>query len=148
MNKTAPAINIWSGSKQMKGLGAALTNPTELSFKKGNIKNHYPISFRGVQFVDAEAAYQQFKTGNLEEDKKLMTQIIAIKFIEYPRLFEKIRDNGGVAWLEKCAHLVVRNQCWEGVGRKSNFICCLIDAYLKIETIYKHCQNHKLLAED
>ena len=141
MNKTATAINIWSGSKQMKGLGAALTNPTELSFQKGNIKNHYPISFRGVQFVDAEAAYQQFKTGDLEADKKLMTEIIVVKLTEYPRLFEKIRDNGGVAWLEKCAHLVVHNQRWEGVGRKSNFICCLIDAYVEAESQSIQCQS-------
>ncbi len=70
-----------------------------------------------------------------------MTEIIVVKLIEYPRLFEKIRDNGGVDWLEKCAHLVVRNQRWEGVGRKSNFICCLIDAYLEIESRYIHCQS-------
>ena len=58
-------INIWSGSDI--GIGAALTNPTELAFRKGNIKNRYPVTFRGVNFRDAESAYQEYKSRDMHE---------------------------------------------------------------------------------
>ena len=120
-------INIWSGSNIQ--LGAVLTNPTELSFRKGKLKYHYPVEFRGQIFPDAEAAYQHFKTGNLEEDMAVMTKIIVAKLQQHPRLFHAIAANGGIAWLEQCSHKVVGNVRWEGVGRSSNFIVCLIRAY-------------------
>lgn len=43
---TLPTIklgNIWSGSKTF----AVFTNPTELAYRKGNLKHHYPIVFNG-----------------------------------------------------------------------------------------------------
>lgn len=125
-------INIWSGSNVP--LGAALTNPTELSFRKGKIKYHYPVEFRGQLFPDAEAAYQHHKTGDLEEDMAVMTKIIVAKLQQHPKLFNAIAQNGGVKWLERCSHQVgVKGSRWEGVGRNSNFIYCLIRAYLIVE---------------
>ena len=62
-------INIWSGCSI--GIGAALTNPTELAFRKGNLKNHYPVEFKGRVFRDAEAAYQNHKFGHLQQDMTL-----------------------------------------------------------------------------
>jgi hypothetical protein len=123
-------INIYSGSKQENGLAAALTNPTELAFTKGNIAKHYPVRFMNLMFADAEAAYKKFKTGNLAADKKLMVRIIACKLDQHPELVTAIARRGGLAWLENCCHkTAARNQRWEGDGRNSNFIDCLAIAY-------------------
>ncbi|MFB2970377.1 hypothetical protein ACE1CD_15495 [Aerosakkonema sp. BLCC-F183] len=126
-------INIWSGSKVP--LGAALTNPTELSFRKRKIKFHYPIEFRGRAFADAEAAYKHYKTGDLREDMAIMTEIIVAKLQQHPKLFNAIAANGGIEWLEQCSHRVVGNVRWEGVGRESNFIVCLIRAYAIVDPV-------------
>ena len=121
-------INIWSGSDI--GLGAALTNPTELAFLKGKLKNHYPVIFNNQTFVDAEAVYQKFKSDQALENFELMTAILVAKLEQYPRLFGAIERNGGVTWLEKCSHIVgAKNRYWEGKGRSSKFISCLISAY-------------------
>lgn len=121
-------INIWSGCDI--GIGAALTNPTERSFRKNKIKNHYPVSFNGVIFRDAESAYQQHKTGELQQDIEVMTEIIVCKLNQHPQLIEGIAQRGGVEWLQRCCHIVgVKNSRWEGQGVESNFILCLIYAY-------------------
>jgi hypothetical protein len=133
----ANGINIWSGCKEMKGLGAALTNPTELSYLKRSVKNLYPVTFRGSVFADAEEAYQAFKSNHLKHDMQLMIEILTAKLFQYPTLFNAIANNGGVAWLEKCQHIVTGNpgSRWEGVGRKSNFILCLIGAFELVSKI-------------
>jgi len=125
------AINIYSGSNQENGLAAALTNPTELAFTKGNITKHYPVQFMNIVFADAEAAYKHFKTGDLAADKKLMTRIIACKLDQHPELVKAIACRGGLAWLEECCcHITAANNPrWEGYGRDSNFIDCLAKAY-------------------
>ncbi len=121
-------INIWSGCEI--GIGAALTNPTERAFRKNKIKNHYPVTFNSVRFGDAESAYQEYKTNELQQDIELMTEIIVCKLNQHPRLIEGIARRGGVQWLERCCHIVgVKNSRWEGQGVKSNFILCLIFAY-------------------
>ena len=121
-------INIWSGSDI--GIGAALTNPTELAFRKGNIKNRYPVTFRGVNFRDAESAYQKFKSPDMQESIEIMTEIIVCKLQQHPRLFEEITNRGGVEWLKRCRHIVgARNSRWEGYGLESKFILCLLFAY-------------------
>jgi len=102
--KIASPLNIWSGSSEMNGLGAALTNPTELSFKKGKIKHHYPVVFNNQSLLE-----------------------------QHPQLLSAITFRGGVAWLKTCSHRVrVKSSRWEGVGRKSNFIACLIEAYTEV----------------
>jgi len=125
----------------MNGLGAALTNPTELSFKKGKIKHHYPVVFNNQSFVDAEAVFQAYRTGYIEPDKQIMTSVIKAKLEQHPQLLSAITFRGGVAWLKTCSHLVgvksshwqgVKSSHWEGVGRKSNFIACLIEAYTEV----------------
>lgn len=121
--------NIWSGSND--GLSAALTNCTEIAFRKGKLKNHYPIVDKnGVVLPDSEAAYKKYKTGDLNKDMAIMTRIIAAKLKQYPRLVKHIAKRGGTEWLESCSHIVgVKNSRWEGVGIESNFISCLIAAY-------------------
>jgi hypothetical protein len=121
-------INIWPGSDI--GIGAALINPTELAFRKNKIKNHYPVTFRGVNFRDAESAYQEYKSRDMQESIEIMTEIIVCKLQQHPRLFEAITQRGGVEWLKRCRHIVgVRNSRWEGYGLESNFILCLVFAY-------------------
>ncbi len=123
------SCNIWSGSSD--GLSAALTNCTELAFKKGKLKNHYPIVDKnGVVFPDAETAYKLHKTGDIVKDRAIMIRIIAAKLRQYPRLTHHITARGGIEWLQTCSHIVgVKGSRWEGVGTESNFISCLIAAY-------------------
>lgn len=124
--------NIWSGAK---GYIGALTNMTELAFRKGNLRNHYPVTFRGKLFVDAEQAYQVTKRAssfmNDDQLEALMVEVMVAKLHRYPLLKQKIEEYGGVAWLEVCQHSVVANMHWEGVGRQSRFIRCLIVAFEK-----------------
>ena len=125
-------INIWSGSNNR--LGAALTNPTELAFRKGKLKNHYPVEFRNELFPDAEAAFKKFKVGEIKADIRLMAVIIGVKLEQHPRLFNAIRENGGLDWLRECSHIVgVRGSRWEGKGLDSNFILALTMAYVCCE---------------
>lgn len=121
------------------GLGGALTNPTELSFLKKNVVNHYPVKFRGVVYADAEKAYQETKRMSkmmsFEELQDLMVEIIAAKFIQHPRLIEAVAKRGGSEWLKTCSHIVGpahRISRWEGHGLQSAFIKCLTLAYHKV----------------
>jgi hypothetical protein len=97
-------INIWSACDV--GIGAALTNPTELASRKNKIKNHYPVTFRGVIFCDAESTYHEYKTRELQECIEILTDIIVCKLQQHPRLFEAITQRGGVELLKRCRHIV------------------------------------------
>jgi len=111
--KLASPLNIWSGSSEMNGLGAALTNPTELSFKKGKIKHHYPVVFNNQSFVDAEAVFQAYRTGYIEPDKQIMTSVIKAKLEQHPQLLSAITFRGGVAWLKTCSLVICHHfQGW------------------------------------
>ena len=125
-------INIWSGSRELKGLGAALTNPTELSFHKGSIIRHYPVEFRGVVYPDAEAAYQRNKSMG-GDNLALMAQIICAKLLQHPLLLQVVDKVGGLTFLEQCEHKTwartERFQWWEGKGYDSPFIRTLIEGY-------------------
>ena len=120
--------NIWSGAKAVTGL-AVLTNPTELAFKKGNLKSHYPVNVFGRSFVDAEHAYWSGRKWIPRKDllglEIMMAEIIQAKFYQYPELQKIVGLSGGISFLEKCSHHV-NNGRWEGAGRKSAFIRALI----------------------
>ena len=148
-------INI--GSRSTDPLGAALTSPTVKAKELGKIQQDYPVSFltnpfvpagscraetwpvdkpAGVPFVSAEQAYQYYKetVTNGEPRVQLMTAIIAAKLQQHPRLFEAIKDRGGVEWLESCTHCVTssRDNYWEGKGKDSPFIRALIAGYSRV----------------
>ncbi len=114
---------------------AALTNPTEWARRKGRLVRSYPVMDKtGKRWADSEAAYRAFKTGDTPRDERVMTRVIAAKLQQHPNLLEGIKERGGVAFLERCTHLVgVRNSRWEGCGRESRFIRCLIAAYEDVE---------------
>jgi hypothetical protein len=140
VKKTAEGANIYSGSRELDGLPASLTNPTELSYKKGTIRKHYPVEFRGRRYRDAEAAFWKHAKGlNFDEQRKLCTEIIAAKLTQYPELVEAIDRLGGVAWLQKCRHFTgARSEVfrrWEGEGKGSAFIRCLMDAYERVKRL-------------
>jgi predicted NAD-dependent protein-ADP-ribosyltransferase YbiA (DUF1768 family) len=122
-------MNIWSGSDVK--FAAAPTNPTCASKRKGKILSDYPVSVDGVIYPDAESAYQKLKwTGSANQRFEVMTKIITEKLKQHPKLKEMIALRGGVAFLETCSHCVTqKGSVWEGEGRKSKFIACLIDAY-------------------
>ena len=110
---------------------AALTNPTELARRKGNLLRSYPVTDKtGRVWPDSEAAYKAFKTGDTPRDERVMVRIVAAKLEQHPDLVAGIKERGGEAFLEACDHLVgVRGSRWEGKGRDSRFIRCLIAAY-------------------
>ena len=120
-----PAGNIWSGSRML----AVLTAPTELARKKGNLRKSYPVKAFDQEWPDVEKAYQTLKKGSDLERAALMTHLLYVRFEQYPQIGEAVRDSGGVAWLEECSHIVMGKVRWEGVGRQSRFIRCLIEAY-------------------
>jgi len=124
-------------SSNAKGLSAALTNPTELAKSKGNIKESYPVEFRGKKYKDAEAAYQALK-GTATKDEgpnstyNLMVEIIKAKLTQHPSLVNQITEKGGSKWILASTHQPTKqNTVWE-TGGKNWFIKALNDAYLKV----------------
>jgi len=122
-------VNI--SSRSSDPLLAALTNPTELARRKGNLARGYPVvDTTGKRWSDSEAAYKAFMSGDTPRDERVMVRIIAAKLEQHPELVAGIGARGGVAFLERCDHLVdVRGSRWEGRGRDSRFIRCLIKGY-------------------
>jgi len=123
-------MNIYSGSG---GLASALTNPTELAFRKKKLSVHYPVHFMGATYADAEMAYQVYKTGQISVDDNLMTRIILQKLVQYPDLYDQVKELGGVNFLEECNHFTGAKSAgfksWEGRGTESRFIRNLIAGY-------------------
>jgi hypothetical protein len=131
-------VNLYSGSKELGGLAASLTNPTELSYKKGNIKRHYPVEFRGRRYRDAEAAFWSHAKGlSFREQQKLCTEVVVAKLEQHPELVRAIDRCGGTEWLKKCRHFTgarsVVFKRWEGHGSGSAFIRSLINAYERVK---------------
>lgn len=123
--------NIWSGSRTL----AVFTNPTELAFRKGNLKQHYPIVWDSSKYPDVETAYQENKPHGLPNRVRFITYLIVIKLKTYPILIETIAINGGIGWLEQCSHWATsKKKTWEGNGRESLFLQCLINAYKSVQT--------------
>jgi hypothetical protein len=118
-------------------LGAALTNPTELSKSKGVIKKSYPVKFRDVVYKDAEAAYQALKSTATKDEGpnntyKLMVDIITAKLQQHPMLAEYINQYGGSEFILKSIHQPTKKDTvWETKG-KNWFISALNDAYLNV----------------
>jgi hypothetical protein len=125
-NLSAP-INIFSGEP---GLGAALTNPTELGRSKGSIAKAYRVTYAGKLYGDAESAYQVNKTGDAEQDDRMMAEVICAKFRQHPGLAAEVEACGGAAWLASCTHFTYAKtegaQAWEGAGLESRFIRNLV----------------------
>lgn len=127
-----PGVEI---SSNAKGLAGALTNPTELAKRKGNLAQSYPVEFRGKTYVDSEAAYQALKGVTLEGQErtvdtyKLMVEIITAKLQQYPRLVSEITKQGGSQWILSSTHQPTKkNTVWE-TGGKNWFIKALNEAY-------------------
>jgi hypothetical protein len=131
-------INISSNSK---GLGGALTNPTEIAKSKGNITQSYPVEFNGKSYKDVETAYQALKDKSEAKTKpskdnsknyKLMVDLITAKLQQHPRLVNEITKQGGSAWILSSTHQPTnKNTVWE-TGGQNWFIEALNDAYFKL----------------
>lgn len=135
---TSNGWNIYSGSMDGDGIAAALTNPTELSFRRGAIRHKYPVTFRGQSWPDAEEAYQAAKGPGIDRDD-IMVEIICQKLLLYPHLAGAIRAMGGTPFLRKCRHETGARSAsarrWEGAGESSRFIRNLIAAYERAERV-------------
>lgn len=130
-----PGINIWSGCH---GPEAALTNPTAIARRKGNLSRDYPVLFRGRVYRDAESAYRlNRKDLPFPAREELCFEIVQAKLCQYPELVTLLDERGGVPWLERCFHLTGAKsgnfRSWEGDGRESAFLRALIRAYESIK---------------
>jgi len=98
----------------------------------------YPVTVRGKEYPDAEAAYQALKGTATKDDGpnstyNLMVEILKAKLEKYPRLVSEIDKAGGKSWLSKATHQPTsRNTVWE-TGGKNWFIKALTDAYLSVK---------------
>lgn len=125
-------INIFSGER---GLGAALTNPTELARQKGGLDQAYGVLFAGRQWVDVETAYHVLgaQRGSPEQRDQLMVELIAAKFTQHPELYREVSERGGEAFLRECSHFTGARtagaQSWEGHGLQSRFIRNLVAGF-------------------
>lgn len=127
-------MNIFSGSRDGDGLAASLTNPTEISRRKGTITQAFPLRFRDHQWVDAEEAFLTLCKGlTVDAADQLMIGIIAAKFQQYPQLAQAVADRGGVLFLKSCRHITgaqsVSFRLWEGFGLQSRFIRNLVAGF-------------------
>jgi len=130
-------------SSKVEGLGAALTNPTELSKKKGNIENSYPIEYKGITYSDVEEAYQALKDPSEEFRKpmqkdsnnfKLMVNLIVRKLQRYPQLTDAISSEGGVKFIQASTHNPTKKKSiWETNGGNW-FLDALSQAYTYVTT--------------
>ncbi len=133
---TADGINISSGSTDANGLGAALSNMTELACRKGTLTRSYPVEYSGIIWLDAEAAYQALKEHSAEateHNDRLMSKIISAKFKQHERILRAVAQRGGAAWIKRCSHFVEAKspqvQAWEGRGTQSRFIRNLLAGF-------------------
>ena len=133
---TADGINISSGSTDANGLGAALSNMTELACRKGTLTRSYPVEYSGIIWLDAEAAYQALKEHSAEateHNDRLMSKIISAKFKQHDRILRAVAQRGGAAWIKRCSHFVEakspQGQAWEGRGTQSRFIRNLLAGF-------------------
>lgn len=124
-------------SSDAKGLGAALTNPTELSKKKGNIEQDYSITYKDKDYISVEAAYQANKVDETKTkpnksesaNYNLMVELITEKLHTYPKLVSAITKLGGLGYLAKAVHQPTKqNTVWE-TGGKDWFVDALKEAY-------------------
>ena len=129
-------------SSSKKGIGAMLTPNTKESKV---LKAKFPVMYEGKQYDDAMAVYNAYKLGYEIESKrgnnnllvKLMSDILAKRFIQYPRMFGLVYDLGGVSALEKSYYKSAKGlpgNSWStselGPG---NYIQSLINAYNEVE---------------
>jgi hypothetical protein len=129
-------------SSNSKGLAGALTNPTEIAKRKGNIDKSYPITYGGTLYKDVEEAYQRLKdkTEARKKPKKedsrnyrLMVDLITAKLNQFPELVDQIKEKGGSEWILNAVHQPTnKGTVWETEGQNW-FIEALNDAFSGIK---------------
>jgi len=149
-----PGVEI---SSNAKGLGAALTNPTELAKSRGNITQSYPVEFNGKTYKDVEQAYQALKhkseaktkpTKETSKNYKLMVDLIKAKLQQHPRLVSEINKKGGSAWILSSTHQpTLQDTVWE-TGGQNWFIESLADAYNAIAQTTQPEAGVNVISED
>lgn len=137
-----PPGNIYSGDRER----AVFTNPTVLAKRKGNLVGDYPVRVAGMDFPDAEAAYQKLACAakhDLKQCYRICVKVIEAKLKQHPRIMQAITDSGGADWIRSCSHWVgcVKQNPgrWEGNGTASGFIRCLLEAYQRCTYIQPRC---------
>jgi hypothetical protein len=126
-------INIFSGEP---GLGGALTNPTEISRRKGSIAQSYAVRYRRREWPDVESAYHALGCEDAAQNDGLMVDLLEARFRQHPDLTAAVQAAGGEDFLLLCTHYTnARSDSggWEGAGRDSRFIRNLVAAYRRLQ---------------
>lgn len=135
MTPLGPPANLWSGSRDLGGLAAALSPYTTLARRRGAVEGDYPVVLDGRVWPDVEAFFQARKRHPIDEE--VMATALVARWRQHPRVRLAVGALGGATWLDRCAHLTgagatVRNARWEGDGRASRMVRLLADTYRQV----------------
>ena len=134
-----------------------------------NVKNNLKVIFRDKEFLNAEHAYQTWKSGTFDEvtykdfyqhihgtlpvDKNtnfdLMVKILTEKLIQHPELVQGIDERGGVIYISNSTHYVKgsSDKYWTSSG-KNRFIAALSIAYQNVKNVDKYNKDYFYSEED
>lgn len=113
-----------------------------------NPGNTVSVTYKGKTFINAEHAYQTWKSGEFDEKTykstslypkgtkpvnkdtnfQTMVEIITAKLQQHPELIEGINERGGLEYLLNSTHKVKGDPYWESSGQ-NKFIEALVEAY-------------------
>jgi hypothetical protein len=120
-----------------------------------NVGNKVGVTYKGIDFVNAEHAYQTWKSGQFDDvaykqglagwykpkgslgvnkatNFQTMVDIITDKLEQHPELVEEIDNKGGSAYILKSTHIVTGDMYWESSGQ-NKFIEALNIAYTNVK---------------
>jgi hypothetical protein len=121
---------------------------SEFAKKLTNVNNKVGLMYKGGQYVNAEHAYQTWKSGefnqegyNLKGGKvrggkigdtfNIMISILTEKLKQHPELISGITQRGGLDYILASTHDVIGDKFWESSG-ENKFIESLAKAYENI----------------
>lgn len=137
---------------------------SEFAKKLTNIGNNLKVVFRGVEFRNAEHAYQTWKSGEFDEvaynstaykpkgpkpvnmvsNFDTMVEIITAKLRQHPELIQGIDERGGISYLQASTHNVIGDNFWEsGEGKQNKFIEALTNAYINVRVAPQEDQQNE-----
>ena len=139
---------VVANEKAIKGENIS-SSGSALAKKLTNPGNNITVNYKGIEFRNAEHAYQTWKSGSFDAvaynskdfiprgrkpaDKKTnyntMVEILTAKFLQHPELIDAIDKKGGIAYIKASTHNVKGDQYWETDSGQNKFIEALADAY-------------------
>ena len=123
---------------------------SEFAKRLTNVGNNVGITYKGKAYVNAEHAYQTWKSGQYDQKGydlaggkvrggkigdtfAIMTDILTEKLKQHPDLVDGIVQRGGLEYLKQSTHNVIGDKFWESTGQ-NKFMEALQKAF---ETVYE-----------